>query len=154
MTHHLNRTAAVLEDCIKHIESTGAEGSSIEAYLTQHLLVILCADIEVALLQMIEVRAKMTGDDKLASFCLSAAKKVIRSVRKCDLADILGNFGDSCRVRFNETVDDRVTTAYSNAVQARHKVAHSAGIQMTLREFTNAFEATEVVLNAFEISLV
>lgn len=153
MTNYLNRTIAVFDDCIRHIDSTKAEGSAVEAYLTQHLLVILCADIEIALHKLVEQRAQLSGDNKIAAYCLTAAKKVVRSVKKSDLADLLGSFDDSCRTAFNTNVDERDATSYGNVVTARHRVAHSSGAQMTLREFKAALAAAQNVLIAFEKSL-
>ena len=52
----LVRTYAAAEDCESHLKETGTAGTEIESYLTQYLLVILCADIQQEIYRLSEER--------------------------------------------------------------------------------------------------
>ena len=150
MDKRLLRTNAAIEDCEKHLNSSGALGTEIESYLTQHILVILCADIQQEIYKISERRAEIIGDPALVSYVLSTAKRVLRSVGKSEIAAFVGMFGSDAQKALNGLVDDADVTIYNNAVNSRHDVAHKQGAQITFRELKSATAVAERLLEAVE----
>jgi hypothetical protein len=150
MDKRLLRTKAAIDDCEKHLTSSGALGTEIESYLTQHILVILCADIQQEIYIISEQRAEMIGDPALVKYVSSTARKVLRSVGKSEIATFVGMFGSDAQKKLNALIDDSDVTIFNNAVSSRHDVAHKQGAQITFRELKDAVAVAERLLEAVE----
>ncbi|MDP3189210.1 HEPN domain-containing protein [Limnobacter sp.] len=149
----LARTLTARDDCSLHLKTTSSNGSAVESYLIQHLLVVLCSDVENAIINIVQSRIGKTNDVQVISFSSNLSKKLIRSIKKPDLADLLGYFDNSLKTIFNEKVNEKAATLFGNAVRDRHLVAHSTGSQMTLPDFNGAIDATIEILTAFQETL-
>lgn len=128
-------------------------GSPIESYLVQHALVVLCAEIQQEVYEIVRVRAAQTDDMQLASFVSNAAQRVLRSVGKSELAGFVGHFGQEEKAKFNELLDEAEVTKYNNAVNNRHDVAHRNGVQVTFSELKDAVSAASNILQALATSI-
>lgn len=152
----LLKTQLAFENCRNHLDETNTWSTEIESYLTQHILVIMCADIQQEIYRVVEKRADMTDDSALKVFTVAACKKILRSIGKSDLAGFVGHFGVKAKTHLNEKVDDSLVTIYNNAVSNRHDVAHSSGTNITFRELETAIRAArsliEVVSEAISLS--
>ena len=84
MTKLLLRTHAAAQDCEIHLKASRATGTEIESYLTQYLVVILCADIQQELYRLSEERAVAAADGGLSSFVAASSRKILRSIGKSD----------------------------------------------------------------------
>ena len=146
----LTRTRAAYADCAEHLHATASLGSPIESYLTQHLLVLLCAEVQSKLYDVVEERSKLLADRSAQNYINDSVRRILRSVRKSDIANLLGMFDVRCRNALNETVDDTEVTMYNNAVGTRHDIAHRVGTQVSFREFPDAMHCAERLLAAFE----
>lgn len=149
----LLRTRAVINDCEKHLESTGAFGSEIEFYLAQHILVILCADVQQEIYQIAESRAVIAGDNELVNYVISSGRRILRSVQKDEIASFIGLFGSQAKDKLNSLVNERDVTLYNNAVRSRHDVAHKLGAQITIGDLKNTATAATRLLEAVRESL-
>lgn len=149
----LLRTKSGIEYCDEHLTSTNAYGTEIESYLTQHLLVVLCADIQQEIYRLSEERASLANDAALSSYVSATARKVLRSVQKSEIAKFVGMFGADSKTRLNGLVEDSEVTIFNNAVFDRHDVAHKQGSQITFRELQHAVEIAEKLLNAVDVCL-
>ena len=78
MPGYLVRTQAVFEACQKHLQGTEAAGSPVESYLTEHILVVLCGDIQRALYTIADERAQRSRELPDA---IAAANKILDSAR-------------------------------------------------------------------------
>jgi hypothetical protein len=150
----LLRTKAGIEDCARHLESSDAFGTEIESYLTQYLLVVLCADIQQEIYRLSEERASVAEDTALSSYVSSTARKVLRSVRKDEIATFVGMFGVESKKKLNSLIDDAEVTIFNNAVSNRHDVAHKHGSQITFQELRSAVLIAEKLLNAVDQCLI
>lgn len=148
MTSLLLRTKTAVEDCTKHIVASGAQGSEIEAYLTQHLLVIMCAEVEQAIHSILEKRLLSANDPDLCRFAMSSGQRVLRSIKKGELAGFVGRFGDHAQRKFDSLLEEKEVSAYNNAVQARHDIAHQRGALISYSELVTALNVAEKVLGA------
>lgn len=151
----LLKTQAAIDECATHLNESQAWNTLVESYLTQYILVILCADVQQSIYALVDTRiaASVSADEGLKVFAFSTAKRCLRSVGKGDLANFLALFGDSVRDGFNRKLDDRAVTLYNNAVAKRHDVAHNSGSTITFRELYDIFTAAVGVLEAMESSL-
>lgn len=150
----LVRTRSFLDACHAHIDQAAAEGTEVEAFLAQYLLVTLCAEMQEEMYRVIETRARACGDDELCCFTLSAAKRILRSVRVSELAGFVGHFGPQRKQRFTEGLDERVMLQYDSAVESRHSVAHRGGVQVTLSEIREIVESAGSVLDSAQSALI
>jgi hypothetical protein len=148
MSRLLLRTNAALEDCERHLVAVSAVGTEIESYLTQYLLVILCAEVQQELYSLAESRAATAKDEALTSFIALSSRKVLRSVKKSEIAGFLEMFGSGCKEKFNGKIDEPSVVVYDNAVANRHDVAHKNGSQVTFKELKDAVLMAEKLLIA------
>ena len=153
MGKRLLRTNAAIEDCERHLATSGATGTEIESYLTQHILVLLCADMQQEIYQIAEERSRTANDTGLANYVSMSCRRILRSVRKDEIAVFVGMFGMDAKDRLNELVEDSEVTLYNNAVSNRHDVAHRSGAQITFRELKNTAIVAEKLLDAVEESI-
>jgi len=153
MSVRLIRTNTALADCEQHLGSTGAFGTVIESYLTQHILVIFCAEVQQLIYEILNNRASLSGDEGLESFVVVSGKRVFRSVQKDSIASLAECFGKDAKDKLNASVDDEDVTIYNNAVRGRHDVAHSYGVTISFQEVKNAAGAAIKILKAFEVAI-
>ena len=153
MRRYLTRTQAVYEACQNHLQSVGAAGSAIESYLAEHILVVLCGEIQQALYTIADERAQTSSDMALHTFVSEASSRVLRSVQKNEIAAFIGFFGSTYQETFNGLLDNRDITIYNNAVRQRHHAAHQGGGTMTFRELPDAIEAAIRILNSAQKAL-
>lgn len=152
MSSRLLRTQLSVDSCRQHLDTTETWGSEIESFLTQHILVIMCAEIQQEFYSVLELRANesSTSDSELTNFVLTTGKKVLRSIGKGEVAGFVGYFGDDAKRYLNDNVDEREVTLYNNAVSNRHDVAHSSGSNITLREIDDILQAAINFINLVE----
>lgn len=149
----LLRTKSFLDACQLHIDETSSQGSEVEAFLSQYLLVSLCAEMQEEIYRVIEGRAQACGDDELCGFAIAASKKILRSVRSSEIAGFVGHFGQTRKQKFNDALDERVTLQYNTAVESRHSIAHRGGAQVTLAEIREIVASAGRVLDSARLAL-
>lgn len=138
----LLRTKAALEECKAHLDSTDSWNSEIESYLTQHVLIVLCADIQQSIYQILESRLDGSVDIELKNFAIATGKRCLRSVGKKEISGFLGFFSTDAKNYLNDNIADETVTLYSNAITSRHDVAHSSGTKITFMELQKVLEAS------------
>lgn len=149
----LLRTKSAVDDCEKHLTSSNGFGTEIESYLTQYLLIVLCADIQQEIYRLFEARASMVKDEAISAYVAATARRVLRSVGKDEIAKFVGMLGPTPKLKLNSLINDADVTIYSNAVNDRHDIAHKQGTQITFRELKSAVQAAQNILKAVEHSL-
>lgn len=149
----LLRTNAALQDCERHLTGCNGFGTEIESYLTQYILVILCADVQQEMYRLSEERAAVANDPPLAHFISVACRKTLRSVKKGEIAGFLEQFGPGCKERLDSQLIDSEVTIYNNAVSSRHDVAHRHGSLITFRELKEAVRIAAAIITAAASSI-
>lgn len=141
------RTDAAYEECRDHLSAIQGEGTAIENLLVQQLLILLCADIQKTIYQAVEARTASIADARIRSFSSYASRRVLRSVKKKELAGFLGAFGSDLKGAFNSQFSEAAFTRYDAAVDQRHEIAHSApSKQLTLRDFGKVLTLTRNII--------
>lgn len=149
----LLRTESALQEVSLHVEETGARGTQVEIFLAQHILVIMCAEMQQEIIRLIKARMDELGSAELSSFAVASCGKLFRSVMTSEIAGLLGNFSAACKESFNAQLGDRVVMQYNAAVKDRHSVAHKSGVQLTLNDVKAVLEDAKAVLSATVIAL-
>lgn len=153
MERLLLKTQLAFDNCKIHLDESNAWNTEIESYLTQHVLVIMCADVQQEIYKVVEKRVELADDSALKSFAVAACKRVLRSIGKSEVAGFVGQFGVDAKNYLNEQIDDAIVTVYNNAVANRHDVAHSGGSNITFRELESAIEAAKTLINVVSESI-
>jgi hypothetical protein len=148
----LARIDAALEHCQKHLQTSGANGTDIEKYLTAHLVVLACASFEEAIEGAIKERAARSGDDVLTALVGSAVGIVLRSIKTNELAGVLNRFSEGHKKRFQERMANspQAETSFNSIVAHRHTVAHASGFSLSFNDFVAYYEKGHPVLDAFK----
>ena len=150
----LSRTEAAIEECKQFLASTDSDVSAIESYLMQYLLTLLCSEIQERLRERAVSHFGKDGDARMGRFIENTSTShLMRGVRISSLSGFLGNFGSDIKDAFQEGLDDRDISLYSNVVRERINVAHGSGGQVTLRELEAALPVCQRVIEQFEAVL-
>ncbi len=82
MQQSLPRTQLAFDNCRHHLNATDSQNTEIAAYLIQHILVVLCAEIQQEICAVVECKAEFVADIALQNFTVTASKKILRSIKK------------------------------------------------------------------------
>ena len=135
---------------------------AIIAYLTRYINILLCAETESTVTEMVRDRLdRGVGDDApVANFLKSMRRSAIRSAKYSEIADTLGLFGTSYKNQFQSEVSTNAKVGESGiqrlgiSVGNRDKTAHDSQAQpdITFSELEDAYKVAEeimqVVMNA------
>ena len=150
----LDRVDMTIEVCQEHLtNSTSSFRPQIEDFLTQQLLVIIYAEIEKAIKEMIIAQARDRCGDDFPAFIASCLNAIVHSMKSSEMAGLLKRFGTARKDRFRELVDDRAETAYNNIVMNRHNTAHGSGSNLTFREAVKSYRAGLSVIESLSTAL-
>lgn len=147
MRKFLLRTKLAIEDCEQHLSVHSTTDTSIEAYLAQYILIIMCADVQQEIYKITELKAASLTPE-FQQFTTESAKRLLRSVQKKDISKYLSLFGSHVRDSLNKAVSNADVTIYNNAVGARHDIAHNQGTRVTFPDVKNAYDAAIRILAA------
>lgn len=152
----LLRTKNALKECQEHLEATTTtSGTAIESYLTQHILVLLSADMQQAIYGLLDKKAEQVDQESMRLFISTAGKKLVRGVKKDAIAGFVNYFGTDAKEKFDSCLKDKEQeiSRYGNAIRDRQSVAHKQGAQVTFSEIQQAVTAAELILSAVKIAL-
>jgi hypothetical protein len=152
----LARIDQTLEECGKHLASTGAQGTEIESLLTRSLLVLMCSEFEQKIESIVQEKCASIKDSSLQEFFGSCVGAVFRSVKSSEMAGLLNRFGGDYKETFRMKTDANpvAVTFYNNIVTNRHGVAHSDGGNVTFIEVKKFYEQGHVILDYFRETLL
>ncbi|MFZ5979448.1 MAG: HEPN domain-containing protein [Candidatus Zixiibacteriota bacterium] len=151
----LTRIKNAIDECKKHIASAAINGTVIEYYLTQYLLILLSADMQQSIYECIEIKTSQIKNTPIENYILSTRKNIIREVSISGVTGFIKHFGNEARQRFDDFIKDKeeIITRYGNAITDRHLIAHNHDIKITFSEIEKAVEGAEVLLTAVTIAL-
>ena len=146
------RIDQALEKCQSHL-SSGTIEVEIESLLTRSLLILIYAEFERAIKNLIKKRCSSIADDSVKNFAVGCTDRVFRGLRIDEMAGLLGQFDKSCKETFTHRLDQKTKDMYNNVLNNRHQVAHGKGSAVTFREVKQYYEHAHVVLDCFRESL-
>ena len=151
----ISRIDRTLERCEKHLSSAQAYGTEIESLLTQSLLVVMYAEFERTIKDIVREKCLSIMDDSIKGFFESCVNTVIRGIKSSEITGLLGRFGPTHKEKFRQQIENnqRAETYYSNILTNRHSVAHSEGSNATFQEVKKFYEEGHVLLDFFREAL-
>ena len=146
MTDYLLRTSGAIQDCEQHLSASGANGSPIESYLTQHIVVILCAEMQQEIYKLVDQKAKKNTDKLISNFVSSTQKKVLKSIETGAITGFIRLFSPDQGEIINKALSPQEVSMYNNVVDRRNAVAHKFGATITFLELKNAIDIAKKIL--------
>lgn len=122
----------------------------IQSCLAQYLAVIFYAEMEERVAEVISSHLKRFTGSRIGQFLTSNMDRMIGRTPKSDMVKLLGLLGEDFRAKFNDQVDDREVTFYSNVIQARHNIGHRHGSDIAFSEILRAIDAADKILAALD----
>lgn len=150
MSTRLLKTSLAYQNTKQFLEAREGVDWEISSYLTQHILILLSAEMQQEIYRIADERSQAINDDSIKSFMSSTTKQLIRSVGKTDLTKFIGYFGQGAKDRFHESLNDRSVTIYSSALSKRHEIAHKGTCNATFAELEETIKCADEVLIALE----
>ena len=143
------RIDEALDKCEAHLSLEKAVEPEVQSLLTQSLLILICAEFEKKVLELIEERCQSVSDDSVRAFLKDCTKSVFRSLRISEIAGLLNRFGTSHKEAFNQHLEnnEKVKSRYDSILSNRNQVAHGGGSNATLREVKEYYEEGHLVLD-------
>jgi len=152
MPSFLSRTLLALEECEQHLTDTQTLGTSVESYLTQHILVVMCAEMQQEIYRIIDQRASRNPDAQIRSFVSAAQPKILRSVKTSEISGYFAYFQTDYKEILINSITEQEISAYNNAVGDRHDIAHRQGANVTFDELKKACSVAVKILEAANIN--
>lgn len=145
----LPRIEQAIQACEDHLVRASASGTEIEAHLTRAMLVLTCAVFEETIEALLHERACTLPEPCMQTFFKSCVDAVLRGIRTSDLSALLGKFGAEFKESFKRRLEahEKSVVFYNNIVTNRHQVAHTEGLNVTLRELREFYEKGHIVLD-------
>lgn len=153
MSLFLPRTLLAIEECEQHLANTGTIGTSVESYLTQHILVIMCAEMQQEIYGIVNQRASKNIDLQLTKFISVAQTRMLRSVKTGEIAGFLGHFEGAFKEIFGNSFSEKETSIYNNAVADRHDIAHKRGANVSFEDLKKACSVAIKILETVNTTL-
>lgn len=145
----LLRTRQILETSERHLEtvpSTNLDRLEISSYFAQMAAVTFFSEMEEKLKEVVKERFVHGGDAKLAHFLSKTNEKLLSRMKRRDISETVGLFGEQCRIDFQAKFPANELEIYSNVIADRHETSHSTGSDVTLSEVKSALEIGELML--------
>ena len=146
------RIDQALEKCQSHLSSKTIE-IEIESLLTQSLLILIYAEFELAIKNLIKKRCSSISDDSVKNFVVGCTDSVFRGLKIDEMAGLLGRFDESCKETFTRGLNQKTRDMYNNILNNRHRVAHGEGSPVTFRDVKQSYEQAHVLLDCFREAL-
>ncbi len=156
---NLTRVDAALEDCERHLETTGTFGTEIEPILTVYVSAVIYAAFEAEVRRTLAARiaSVVEQDQHVGNFATYASTRLVRSIKIGELAGAAAWLHEDCKLRFHDALDGEAHAAWDNIVTNRHGVAHeddsTVVSNMTFRELKEAYPKALTVLECFRGSI-
>lgn len=149
------RIDQAMDACEAHLTRTSAFGTEIENLLTRSLLVLICAEFEQKIEDLVQLRCSVVSDTAIREFVGSCVSAVFRSVKSSEISGLLNRFGASYKARFKSKLDSDpvAVTFYNNIVINRHGMAHAEGTNITFAEAKQFYEKGHCVLDWLDYAL-
>ncbi|UWP94758.1 hypothetical protein K3X48_11130 [Aliiroseovarius crassostreae] len=150
-TRHI---ASLVEEVIERAaENYPADRAFLEAAFSGYLSAMAYAEIERNVEKILSERFGAINDEKVAHFISETYGKKQGRIQKSDIANLAKQFGENCKSQFNDSVEGRSATFYTNLLQCRHNLAHGEPENETLLTAKNGINAAEVLLTALKNSI-
>ena len=128
----------------------------MESYLTRYLAVVICAEVEETVADLIVAHITRSADQQVASFLSNVKRRTnyVANAKYSEIRKILSYFdpsyGDEFADLVRSSVDDKGLQALANLVGLRNEVAHGSPPPVTFDEAELALDTAASVVAAVE----
>lgn len=144
------------EECKRYLEGEGVDSKFVESLLAHSLLILICAEFESKVRELVTERSQKTiSDGAMREFVRSCLDNVFRSPSLDNVKALLGRFEASRKDSFRGRLrlDERAQLAYDSILKNRNSVAHGEGSGVTIGEVREFYERAHTVLDYFREAL-
>ena len=152
----LLRTVSMIETAERHVSSlpdTNLDKTEIANYLGSVAAVIFYSEMEEQVQAVVKSRLTGFSDERLQKFVFETHAGMLKRMKRKDIVDTVGLFGDDCKEVFRQIVPEEDLARYNNVIGERHLTSHGVGSYVTLTEVRQAADAGEKILKAIEVSI-
>lgn len=157
MKRMLPRTETALEECRAHLEISSSYGTPIESYLTNHIAVLLCSELETTVRELVHEHAFVLSEDPVADFVRKFTKNIVRNAKHSEIKDVVGGFGTEYKEAYDLhvrlSIGDGGILRIANTVSHRDDVAHRIPQQLSFVDVDMAYQAAEKIVEAVATTL-
>lgn len=153
MSQYLLRTQLAIEECEQHLTDYGAVGTPIESYLTQHILVVLCAEVQQEIYKIVDRKIQTNSSGAVATYISASQKKLLKGVKIDAISGFLGLFSSNVKETFSSALSVEDKTRYNDAIEDRHGVAHRQGASVSFDELKTTSAIAQKVLMAVQTAI-
>jgi hypothetical protein len=102
--------------------------------------------MEEQVTDIVKIHLEKFTDQAVAGFMTNSLADLIKRIPKSDLSKLAARFGDDFKARFNDAVEERLVSFYSNVISARHEIGHRRGSNITVLEVREGHAAANHIL--------
>ena len=135
---------------LREIPESNIDRSVISIYLARMAAVTFYAEMEEQVKDIVAARFTHGGDAKLAHFLSKTNDGLLARMKRKEIGDTVGLFGEQCKVDFQTRIPESDIVQYSNVIKDRHHTSHGEGSDVTLSEVKVAMEVGERILVAIK----
>ena len=151
----IERIDIALQQCNVHIAAGRPVDPAIEGMLTRSILVLICAEFEGKLRELIFDRCRAVSDPSIVNYLGNCVRSTLRSQRIEDITALLGKFGPDHKDHFRtlRERDRQVEHAYTSIMTNRNLAAHGEGVRAAFSDVDRYYKHGHPVLDFFEQAL-
>ncbi|MDR3476952.1 MAG: HEPN domain-containing protein [Gammaproteobacteria bacterium] len=142
---------SAIDRCREHLQCCGSQKEHIEAYLTQYLLVLIYANFEKKIKEIITDKLACTCNMLVKSYIEPSVDDAIKKISMEELKKFVARrFGKPHRdkIKKDSSLTLQVEIYYGNIINNRHMTSHGSGSSMTFLDLVNFYEEAHKVLDA------
>ena len=149
----IRRIDEALERCGEHLSEIEIIDKEVESLLAQSMLILICAEFERKLRELILERCSSVSDVAIREYIGNCTR--VRSLKASDVSGLLAQFGEICKSEFRRLLEENgeAATLYESIRNNRNRVAHGEGSNATFRDVKQYYEGGHLVLDYFREAL-
>ena len=146
---HLSEIDAAISTCAEHLDASGARGSEIEAFLTQYVLIRICANFEERVQFFLSRPVQNVADEYVRALAEQGVRHISQGSKTSDIAEMLQRIDPILRDRFRSSVSNTPgEQSFNQLVTSRNLTAHDRGSSFTFNELVEHYNRAHTVLDS------
>ena len=148
----IERIDDAFEKCETYLSSENSESRIIDL-LTRSLLILICAEFEIKIKEIVREKCDSISDDQVRQFAHNSTNRMFRGLKITDLSGLLNDFSSEYKRQFDDNLDETMKNMYSSILTNRNAVAHGGESGATYHDVKRYYEQSHVVLDCFQRAL-
>ncbi len=134
--------------CREHINAAGAQGTDIESFLTQYIMIRICANFEERVRVLLSQPFDTISDEYIRALAQHGVRHITQGTKTSDIARMLSRIDPTLRDEFRQRVNGTEKENSFNLIVAnRNRTAHERGSDITFDDLINHYEDAHRVLD-------